>query len=131
MTSEYCQITDCTGKWGLTGKEGKIKELQDWILTKVEKKMHIESTSVKIYVNWQPPSDSDPFKTKKCEVCLYREILIVNTKPLPEVSEHEGAVLLEFEMARHVLPANTETKQIRKHKEHQSSAGASLKCDSL
>lgn len=35
--------------------------------------------------------------------CSYREILIINAKPLSEVSKHERAVLFKLEMARHVL----------------------------
>lgn len=35
----------------------------------------------------------------------YQEVLVVDAKALPEVPEHQGAVLLELEMTRHVLPA--------------------------
>lgn len=34
----------------------------------------------------------------------YQEVLIINAKPLSEVSKHQRAVLLELEMAGHVLP---------------------------
>lgn len=34
----------------------------------------------------------------------YQEVLIIDAKPLPEVSKHQRAVLLELEMAGHVLP---------------------------
>lgn len=34
----------------------------------------------------------------------YQEVLIIDAKPLSEVSKHQRAVLLELEMARHVLP---------------------------
>lgn len=35
----------------------------------------------------------------------YQEILIIDAKPLPEVSKHQGAILLELEMAGHVFSA--------------------------
>lgn len=34
----------------------------------------------------------------------YQEVLIINPKSLSEVSKHQRAVLLELEMAGHVLP---------------------------
>lgn len=34
----------------------------------------------------------------------YQEVLIIDAKPLSEVSKHQRAVLLELEMAGHVLP---------------------------
>lgn len=41
----------------------------------------------------------------------YQEVLVVDAEPLPEVAEHQRAVLLELEMAWHVLPVCMEGKQ--------------------
>lgn len=49
------------------------------------------------------------------EVFFYQKVLIINAKPLPEVSKHQRAVLFELEMARHVLPVCTQKSE--KHNE--------------
>lgn len=49
------------------------------------------------------------------EVFFYQKVLIIDAKPLPEVSKHQRAVLFELEMARHVLPVCTQKSE--KHNE--------------
>lgn len=39
-------------------------------------------------------------------VFSYQEVLVINAKPLSEVSKHQRAVLLELEMTGHVLPVH-------------------------
>lgn len=43
----------------------------------------------------------------------YQEVLVVNAEPLSEVSKHQGTVLLELEMAWHVLSVHVEKQRIR------------------
>lgn len=37
----------------------------------------------------------------------YLVVLVINAKPLPEVSEHHGAILLELEAAGEVFPGES------------------------
>lgn len=47
-------------------------------------------------------------------VFSYQELLIIDAKSLSEVSKHERAVLLELEMAGHVLSENTRSDTVMK-----------------
>lgn len=44
----------------------------------------------------------------------YQKVLVIDAKPLSEVPKHQRAVLLEFEMTRHVLPVDPQSWEITK-----------------
>lgn len=46
------------------------------------------------------------------EAFSYQKVLVINAKPLSEVSKHQRAVLLELEMTGHVLPVHEKTQNI-------------------
>lgn len=51
-----------------------------------------------------PTPLSDPSDFEKKAHSQYLVILIINPKPLPEIPEHHGAVLLKLKAAGEVLP---------------------------
>lgn len=106
MTSGYCQLIACSGNGDLPREDGDRK--RERITGLVQKKKGVGEWGGALIVQ---VSLLVPLTEAGYQEFPYQEVLVVDAEALPEVSEHQGAVLLELEMTWHVLPLHKDKKK--------------------